>query len=153
MPTLDEVYRKYGEASEAAQLVEIELGNLLLFHGIVAENLVEEPNPTRAAELFRKANRATLGQLIQRVRDSTLVAAELEVLLARVLKERNRLAHSFYRQHNFRRNSEEGRAAMIADLEEIHAVLLAGYRAVLMLSGIDLDRLTINEFPTDHMLI
>ena len=32
MPTLDEVYRKFGEASEAAQLVETDLGNLFLMH-------------------------------------------------------------------------------------------------------------------------
>ena len=31
MPNLDDVYRKFGETSEAAQLLETELGNILLF--------------------------------------------------------------------------------------------------------------------------
>jgi hypothetical protein len=29
MPTLDDVFRKFGETAEAAQLLETELGNLL----------------------------------------------------------------------------------------------------------------------------
>jgi hypothetical protein len=39
MPTLDDVYRKFGEVSEAAQLVETELGSMLLFFGAVDEGL------------------------------------------------------------------------------------------------------------------
>ena len=35
MPTLDDVYRKFGEASEAAQLLETELGTMLLTVGAV----------------------------------------------------------------------------------------------------------------------
>lgn len=33
MPTLDDVYCKFGFASEAAQLLETELGNMLLIAG------------------------------------------------------------------------------------------------------------------------
>jgi hypothetical protein len=35
MPTLNEVYRKFGEVAEAAQLLETELGNML-----IAEHMV-----------------------------------------------------------------------------------------------------------------
>jgi hypothetical protein len=59
MPALDEVYRKFGEVAEAAQLL----------------------------------------------------------LLANALAERNQPFHSFYRKHNFRRNSKEGRAKMLEDLD------------------------------------
>jgi hypothetical protein len=37
MPTLDDIYRKFGEVSEAAQLVETELGTMLLFFDVVGE--------------------------------------------------------------------------------------------------------------------
>ena len=40
MPSLDDVYRKFGEVSEAAQLVETELGTLLLFPAAVAEGVI-----------------------------------------------------------------------------------------------------------------
>ncbi len=43
MPTLDDVYLKFGYAAEAAQLLETELGNVLAKHGIVEQNLVNQP--------------------------------------------------------------------------------------------------------------
>jgi hypothetical protein len=46
MPTLDDVYRTFGFTAEAAQLLETELGNALIKHGIVEENLVNQSNPS-----------------------------------------------------------------------------------------------------------
>ena len=40
--TLDDVYRKFGEASEAAQLLETELGTLLLWEQAIADDLLGE---------------------------------------------------------------------------------------------------------------
>jgi hypothetical protein len=49
VPTLDDVYRKFGETAEAAQLLETQLGNMLLLsHGAEA-GLFTEPNPEIAA--------------------------------------------------------------------------------------------------------
>ena len=64
-----------------------------------------------------------------------------EELLTEVLTIRNQLAHSFYLSHNLRRNSEEGRAIMMADLESMHDKLLEAYKAVMLLNGINLDEL------------
>jgi hypothetical protein len=64
---------------------------------------------------------------------------DLEEVLWRALEERNRLQHSFYRHHNYRRNSDEGRALMLEDLEVIHDAVLKAYKAVNLLSGIDLE--------------
>jgi len=153
VPTIDDVYRKFGEASEAAQLFETELGNVLIKIGAVEENLLDKPNPDRASELIKKINRQTLGQLLKNVNSSTESVGHLETLLSRALAERNRLSHSFYRRHNFRRNSEEGRALMLNDLESIHDTLLEAYKAVMLLSGIDLDGLHINQLPTRHVPI
>jgi hypothetical protein len=64
---------------------------------------------------------------------------ELQKQFATALAERNRLSHSFYRQHNFRRNSNEGRELMLKDLEGIHDTLLNAYKAVCLLTGVDLE--------------
>lgn len=153
MSTLDDVYCKFGFASEAAQLLETELGNMLLMAGATDAGLIENPDPTRAGELLKFINKQTLGQLLKSLNRSADSLAELDALLARALSERNRLSHSFYRQHNFRRNSEEGRAAMMKDLESIHDTLLVAYKAVMRLSGVDLDKATAVMLPTSHVPI
>ena len=142
MPTLDDVYRKFGYAAEAAQLLETELGNMLIKHGVLEEDLINQLDPNRAAELFRQIDKHTLGQLITKLKAKDQSIVNLEDMLGKALDERNRLFHSFYRQHNFRRNSDEGRQRMLDDLESVHKILLDAYKAVMLLSGVDLDNLS-----------
>src|SRR5690242_6437263 len=110
MATLDDVYRKFGEVSEAAQIVETDLGTMLMFFGVVDKGLItptlEVVDRERAADLMRRINRQTFGELLRNTKRHTEALDWLEPLLSRALDERNRLAHSFYRQHNFRRNTE-----------------------------------------------
>jgi hypothetical protein len=153
MPKLDDVYWKFGYAAEAAQLLETELGNVLIKHGIVEGNLANRPNPSRAADLVRQIDKHTLGQLIANLKTKNQPIANLEDVLGKALDERNRLFHSFYRQHNFRRNSDEGRQRMLDDLESIHKALLDAYKAVMLLSGVDLDKFSAIELPTKHLPI
>jgi hypothetical protein len=144
VPTLDDVYRKFGEVSEAAQLIETELGTVLLFLGAVDEGLITptlEVDGKRAADLLGRINRQTLGQLIRSTKRHTEELNQLEPLLSTALEERNRLSHHFYRQHNFRKSSDEGRALMLRDLESIHDTLIEAYKALMLLSGTDLDAL------------
>src|SRR5215472_16520777 len=145
--SLDDVYRKFGETAEAAQLLETELGTLLSIVKAVGEDLFANPHRMRASELLKKIDSFTLGSLIKellpipsaealqliqtqldtvlllisaatehlfvnrpdrtRTKSNTQPIDELEALLKNALTERNRLSHSFYRQHNFRRNSDE----------------------------------------------
>jgi hypothetical protein len=153
VPTLDEVYCKFGETSEAAQLLETELGTILLTVGAIDAGLLEQPDKARASELFQFINRQTLGQLLKSLNRSTDSLEHLEAVLERALSERNRLSHTFYRQHNFRRNSVDGRVLMMNDLESIHHTLLEAYKAVMLLSGTDLDKTTITSQPTGHVPI
>jgi len=153
MPTLDDVYCKFGYAAEAAQLLETELGNVLMIHGLAEENLVNQLNPNRAAEWFRQIDKHTLGQLITKLKAKNQSITNLEDVLTKALDERNRLFHSFYREHNFRRNSDEGRQRMLDDLESIHKTVLDAYKAVMLLSGVDLDKLSATELPTKHLPI
>jgi hypothetical protein len=154
MPKLDDVYCKFGNAAEAAQLLETELGNALLKHGIVEEDLLDQLNPERAMVLFREVNKQTLGRLIRKLKDKNVsIVANLEDVLAKALEERNRLSHSFYRQHNFRRNSDEGRQLMLEDLESIHTTLVDAYKAVMLVTGVDVDKLSMIKLPTKHLHI
>ncbi|MFH0772556.1 MAG: hypothetical protein V1933_08060 [Candidatus Omnitrophota bacterium] len=153
MPSLDDVYIKFGFASEAAQLLETELGTILFVSGAVDQNLFEKQDQGAATALYSSINRKTLGQLLKGAKNASESAGHLEGLLLKALKERNRLAHSFYRQHNFRRNTEDGHQLMLDDLEKIHEVLLEAYKAVMRLSGIDLDKMEIQGLPTGHVPI
>ena len=153
MPTLDDVYRKFGYASEAAQLLETELGTMLFAIGAVEAGVLDGSDPEKAADILKFVNRQTLGQLMRSLNRSTDSLAELNDLLTFALKERNRLSHSFYRQHNLRRNSEVGRARMLEDLEAIHTTLLEAYKAVMLLSGIDFNKIKVDELPSTHLPI
>lgn len=151
MAALDDVYRKFGSVSEAAQLLETELGTLLLDARAREAGLFKTPDAQVATDLLERVNRLTLGALLRHVCDSDAPLQEGIDLLTRALSERNRLTHSFYRQHNFRRNSPEGRAIMLEDLEAIHATLLDAYKLALRVSGIDLDAATLDSFPAKHL--
>ena len=141
MATLDEVYRKFGEVSEAAQLLETELGNLLLTHKCIDGGLLEHPNAISATAIYARINKQTLGTLVRSLGSIVDSIDDLEKLLSDAVASRNRLTHSFYLQHNFRRNSHDGRDVMLCDLEAIHEELLEAYKTVLLLSGVDLEKL------------
>ena len=157
MATLDEVYRKFGEVSEAAQLLETELGNLLLTHKCIDGGLLEHPNAIRATAIYARINKQTLGALVRSLGSIVDSIDDLEKLLSDAVASRNRLTHSFYLQHNFRRNSHDGRDVMLCDLEAIHEELLEAYKTVLLFSGVDLEKLVAEPgeipLPTGYLPI
>ena len=153
MPTLDDVYRKFGEVAEAAQLLETELGTMQLCANGEERNLFAGDKGELATEICNKINRSTLGQLLKRLAKSAGIPGDLELLLANALAERNQLFHSFYRKHNFKRNSDEGRAKMLEDLERKHETIIEAYKAVMRLSGVDLETQTDVSMPTTHVKI
>ena len=157
MATRDDLYRKYGEASEAAQLLETELGNLLLEHECIDAGLFKYSDPDRATAIYRRINKQTLGQLIRSLGSIGESNVELDRQLDRALASRNRLTHAFFLQHNNRLNSDHGRDVMLRDLEAIHQQLLEAYKAVFLLSGVDLERRAKEQgdskLPTDHLPI
>lgn len=153
MPTLDEVYRKFGEVAEAAQLLETELGTMRLYAEGMENDLFAGDKGELATEICNKINKSTLGKHIKRLANSAGISDDLELLLANALAERNQLFHSFYRKHNFRRNSEEGCAKMLKDLERKHETILVAYKAVMRVSGVDLNTLTNVPMRTTHVKI
>jgi hypothetical protein len=61
MPTLDEVYRKFGEVAEAAQLLETELGTMLLCVRGVENDLFAGDKGELATEIYNKINKKHAG--------------------------------------------------------------------------------------------
>lgn len=100
-----------------------------------------EADGKRAAELLEKIDRQTLGQHIKETKQRTNALDRVEPFLSAALKQRNRLSHHFYREHNTLKNTDAGRAVMLADLESIHSTLLEAYKVIMLLSGIALDAL------------
>jgi hypothetical protein len=153
VPALEDVYQKFGFAAKAAQLLETELGTMLLQHRCLAECLLAASDPARAADVLSSVNRHTLGQLLKSLNNRTQSLDALSYLMSAALRERNRLFHSFYRDHNFRRNSDEGREIMLSDLKAIHCSLLNAYIALLAASSVDIDHLAGIKLPTCHLPI
>lgn len=151
--SLDDVYRKFGEVAEAAQLLETELGNLLLFHRAVEVGLLENENQDEAKKIMEYVNRSTLGQLLWQLQGTHDGLDKLDELLSKAKTERNRLSHSFYRHHNFRRNTPEGCSLMFKDLESIHENIVEAYKAIMELSGIDLDKIVLEDMPSGRIPI
>ena len=115
---------------------------MLLFYDVVGEGFITpelEVDAAGATKVLEQINRQTLGQLIRNTRRHSAELEKLEPLLSEALDARNRLSHHFYRLHNFRKNSVEGRQLMLNDLETMHSILLGAYTALVRLSGIDLD--------------
>ena len=104
-----------------------------------------------AKKILGDIDRKTLGQLIQALKKTSQPDEQLEELLMSALTERNRLNHSFYRQHNLRRNSEEGRMLMLADLQVIHERLLDAYTAVLPLARIEISEDALLKAQSGHL--
>jgi hypothetical protein len=109
--------------------------------------LLTQPGSARAFDILQTIDRHTLGQLLKGLRSKTRSFDTLEQLLWDALQARNCLLHAFYRKHNFRRNSEEGRKIMIDDLNSLHDTLLDAYKAVLLLSGVDLEAIAAAGHP------
>lgn len=151
MPSLSDVYAKFGEVAEAAQLLETQIGNALISTAVAEQDLANQKGVARAREVFEKIDRQTLGQLISNFRNKIPVSSEFEATLALALDDRNRLNHSFYRAHNFRRNSEEGRALMLEDLEAMRERILGAYLDLLRLEGVEIESLKGVPLTTEHL--
>jgi len=149
--TLPEVYAKFGEAAEAAQLLETEIGNVLLSAAIERHGLQKTQDKALAKKILNDVDAKTLGQLVLALKSVRKPNEALEGLLTIALSERNRLNHAFYRQHNLRKTSAEGRMLMLADLQVIHDRILDAYLAVLALSDIEISDEALLRAKSGHL--
>jgi hypothetical protein len=151
MPSLDSLYAKFGITAEAGQLLETELGTLLIADAIKLHGLDKVRNKVLAKKILEDIDRKTLGQLIQTLRKHRTVPPEFEAELEIALSERNRLNHSFYLEHNLRKLSEEGRQVMIADLKVIHERIHKAYQTARSFTHIEISADALEKAQTGHL--
>jgi hypothetical protein len=128
MATREQLYAKFGITAEAAQLLETELGTLLLAQCGLENRLWDKSKCLEAAQTLQGINKNTLGRVLRKVREKSKIAADLEAALSDGLRIRNRLFHSFYRDHGTRMQTDEGRDLMMTDLEEMHEKIFRAYQ-------------------------
>ena len=151
MPSLEAVYARFGETAEACQLLEVEIGNLLLADAVRLHGFDKVQNKVLARRIVDDIDRKTLGQLIHALRKCRLVPPDFESELEVALAERNRLNHSFYMEHNLRRNSDSGRQVMLADLEVIYQNVQKAYQSASALSDIKITPDAIAKAQQGHL--
>lgn len=116
-----EVYAHYGLAMYRAQCVEQSIVQLLIFFDFFPQKVPHytsnEQWETDFDSFTGDLSSKTMGQLIKKLRDLNALDANGDAKLSDALKKRNRLAHSFFVDHALAFLSEEGRLAMVKELE------------------------------------
>ncbi|EPK6983568.1 hypothetical protein SR70_22105 [Klebsiella aerogenes] len=130
MATLDDIFWKFGYASEAAQLLEVELINV-----IIAYEIKQGGDIPKLKEKFLQMDKFTLSKLSRLAREKGLIDDEALQHMTDALRARNYLAHNFYRAHNFAKDTPEGRQEMLDDLKKTHNIIFEAYRKVMLISG------------------
>lgn len=128
MATLAELYAKFGITAEAGQLFETELGTLLLCSQGLEHGWHLVPNGDKARAVLDEIDRSTLGRLLHCFKGPISFEVGLMDRFASAIRARNRLNHGFFERHNFKIQTNEGRDAMIADLEAIHEELFQAWQ-------------------------
>jgi hypothetical protein len=92
-------------------------------------------------------NRRTFGYLLNHIKKTMSLSDSMITIVDEALERRNYLTHHFFRTHNFALYSEEGRKAMMSELEEIqkkldlaHDVLVAMAQIMDQIAGRETDK-------------
>jgi hypothetical protein len=129
---LYELYAQFGIASETAQVLEVEAGNLALAYLTMfvkpGEVSPEETEVFRA--VIADVNRKTLGAMFRHLKGFASIDPKLLDILDKALERRNYLTHHFFRTHNFAIQSPAGRATMLEDLNQVSADLRHGHQVL-----------------------
>ncbi|MDD9732815.1 hypothetical protein PVW46_23195 [Mameliella sp. AT18] len=128
MATREELYAKFGITAEAGQLFETELGTLILCSQALEHGWHVAPDGEMARAALDEIDRSTLGRLLHILESRVRLEGGVEERFASALKARNRLNHGFYERHNFKIQTDEGRDAMMVDLEALHQELFQAWR-------------------------
>ncbi|MDX0599288.1 hypothetical protein GOD17_29630 [Sinorhizobium medicae] len=128
MATREELYAKFGITAEAGQLFETELGTWILCCQALEHGWHVAPDGEKARAALDEIDRSTLGRLLHTLKSRGRLEGDLEKRFASALKARNRLNHGFYERHNFKIQTDEGRDAMMVDLESLHEELFQAWR-------------------------
>lgn len=114
--SVSEVFVAFGETSFFAQLLEYDLISLY-----IVDSIIKGISFTRAdlEDVQRYWDKKTLGRLLQPLKKSSIIPADLKSFLGTVLKKRNYLAHSFFTAKGNDLDTPEGIQRMIQALKEM----------------------------------
>lgn len=136
MASRDELYAKFGITAEASQLLETSLGTLSLSVAGLSSGWHIAPDATAARAALEKIDANTLGQILAGLKGRVGFSEELLDVLSNGLSARNRLIHGFFERHSFSIQTDEGRDAMMADLESLHDLLFTAWRHADAMAGL-----------------
>lgn len=131
------LYAEFGIASEKAQVLEVEAGNVALYYFRLSVK-PDEINPEVTAffkNIMNDVNKKTLGQLIKKIKTIINIDEITENLLNKALDKRNYLSHHFFRTHNYAIFSEQGRKNMMSELKEIQNVIDQAHSTLYAISS------------------
>lgn len=128
MASADQMYVKFGQTAEAAQLFETDLSTIVLAIEGRKNAWHISPNVTQARAFYERLNRKTLGQLLQEVGRHISLDDDTAELFNEALNARNLVNHGFFERHNFAIQTEDGRQGMIEDLDRLHSRLHGAWK-------------------------
>ncbi|MEN7429287.1 hypothetical protein VA599_00930 [Chromobacterium sp. TRC.1.1.SA] len=129
-----DVYAHFGLAMHLAQCLEQSIFIHLMFFDFFPRNIKFFKSQDHWAQEFDKYESQELGKsmgrLIQKMKDAGQPTNAIKDLLPTALKQRNRLAHTYFSEHAIKFMSEEGRDEMISELESIQSQLSSAMKMI-----------------------
>jgi hypothetical protein len=140
-----ELYAEFGLATEKAQVLEVDCGNIALSHMVLffGKGNITDEHRRLYRNILDDCDRSTLGKLLRQVKSIGKFDDSILTAVDEALERRNYLMHHFFRTHNF------GRKLMIEELKEIQAKLDLARTMLLGVSG-TLEKLAgLDEVPDE----
>lgn len=132
-----EIYAHFGLAIYQAQCLEFGLVNALVFLDHIPNKRKLASSAAQWAEsvdsFMERKFEFTLGRMIRELESITLVSTDLQDLLSSALKQRNWLAHGYFKDRAEDFLTQRGRAKMLEELQESQELLA---RADAALEGV-----------------
>lgn len=117
-----DVYAHFGLAMYFAQVLEYAVVNSMVIGRMRDRDTISRAD----IDAFREAQfERTLGQILRELRRHIDVPPDVEPTLRTALKRRNWLAHHYFRERSVEFMSADGRATMLAELQEATALFRA----------------------------
>ncbi len=126
---IKEVYARFGLALYCAQVLEHAIVNALVVVDLIParRHLARSKDEWAAAvdAFMGRHFEHTMGHLMRDLRSVTTIPSDLDDLLKRALKNRNWLAHEFFRERATEFLTATGREQMLAEVDECRDLLKA----------------------------
>jgi len=125
---LRDIYTRFGICSQLAQNLETLIVAVLK---LVARSKKPDITTTELAELDAELSAHTMGYLLSELRQKATVDHELEALLNKALKVRNRLAHRWFGENATNLMSQPGRSTCLVELSQTKKFLNQALNSLL----------------------